>query len=152
VPPNARAAAEGVAVASDGTVYANGTIQSGRLPIVTVARSDDAGRTWTRTLQFRSWPPGTTYVAAGPLAVDPTNPAVVLAVVAAGDSGGIPSCVRLLKTTNRGGRGRRSTVGLCQQEGVVLLARRGRRRILRVVEVRDDGADQAPTLVVEDVP
>lgn len=97
-------ATEGVAVASDGTVYANGTIQGGRRPIVTVARSDDAGRTWTRTLQFRSWPPGTTYVAAGPLAVDPTNPAVVLAVVTAGDSGGIPSCLRLLKTTNRGGR------------------------------------------------
>jgi photosystem II stability/assembly factor-like uncharacterized protein len=97
-------AAEGVAVASDGTVYANGTFWGGGRSIPTVARSDDAGRTWTRTLQFRSSPPGTAYLAAGPLAVDPTNPAVMLAVVAAGDSGGSPLCVRLLKTTNRGGR------------------------------------------------
>jgi photosystem II stability/assembly factor-like uncharacterized protein len=97
-------AAEGVAVASDGTVYANGAIQVGERAIVTVARSDNAGRTWTRTLRFSSWPPGTAYLAAGPLAVDPRNPALVLAVAAAGDSGGIPLCVRLLKTTNRGGR------------------------------------------------
>lgn len=96
-------AAEGVAVASDGTVYANGTIQGGGRPIVTVARSDNAGRTWTHTLRFRSSPPDTAYLAAGPLAVDPSNSAVVLAVAAAGDSGGIPLCVRVLKTTNRGG-------------------------------------------------
>jgi photosystem II stability/assembly factor-like uncharacterized protein len=85
-------------VASDGTVYANGS----RKGVVYVARSRDGGRSWTLTLGFNTRPPGTAYLGPGPIAVNPTNPAVALAAVGAGNDGGAPVCVRLLKTTNRG--------------------------------------------------
>jgi photosystem II stability/assembly factor-like uncharacterized protein len=93
---------EGLAVASDGTVYASGTkvLPGTQSPVVTVARSD--GGNWKLTLRFKARPAGAAYLAAGPLAIDPNDPEVVLAAVAAGNSGGAPVCVRLFKTTNGG--------------------------------------------------
>jgi photosystem II stability/assembly factor-like uncharacterized protein len=97
-------------VARDGTVYANGTIHA--TGALVVARSRDGAARWTRTLRFKGRPPGTAYLAPGPLAVDPKNPEVVLAAVGAGDDGGAPVCVRLLKTTNGGATWKPADSGL----------------------------------------
>jgi photosystem II stability/assembly factor-like uncharacterized protein len=87
-------------VASDGTVYANGS----RRASLYVARSDDGGAHWRLTLGFHSPYKDTAFLAPDSLAVDPTNPDVVIAAVGAANNGGASLCVRLLKTTNRGAR------------------------------------------------
>jgi photosystem II stability/assembly factor-like uncharacterized protein len=85
-------------VASDGTVYANGSRKDG----LYIARSDDGGAHWRLTLGFHSHYKDTAFLAPGPLAVDPKNPDVVITMVGAANNGGSSACVRLLRTTDRG--------------------------------------------------
>jgi photosystem II stability/assembly factor-like uncharacterized protein len=110
-----------VAVARDGTVYAADGSIVGRHDLGLV-RSDDGGGKWTRLeLPPLTRPQGKSNrefdAELGPLAVNPENANVVLTAVFWNNSYTGDTCVRLLKTTDRGHSWKRSDNGLIAPGG-----------------------------------